>query len=72
MEATLDAALYNGTTNATALAAQINAATPQISIAPFPTSTLTALNNSQVDSASHTIYFISIDNIRVRHQFSHV
>ena len=55
VEATLDAVLYNGTTNATTLAAEINAATQNITVTPFPPSTLTALNNSQVDSASHTI-----------------
>ena len=52
VEATLDAVLYNGTTNATALAAEIDAATQNINVAPFPASTLTALNNSQVDSAT--------------------
>ena len=48
VEATLDAVLYNGTTNATALADQINAVTPSISTTPFQSSTLTALANSQV------------------------
>ena len=48
VEATLDAVLYNGTTNATALAAEITAATQNITVTPFPPSTLTALNNSQV------------------------
>ena len=57
VEATLDAVLYDGTNNATALAAEINAATQNITVTPFPPSTLTALNNSQVDSASHTIQF---------------
>ncbi|CAK0786462.1 hypothetical protein CVIRNUC_009675 [Coccomyxa viridis] len=52
VEATLDAVLYNGTTNATALAAEINAATQNITVTPFPPSTLTALNNSQVQLSS--------------------
>ena len=59
VEATLDAVLYNGTTNATALAAEINAATQNITVTPFPPSTLTALNNSQVDSAFQTIQSLS-------------
>ena len=48
VEAALDAVLYNGTTNATALADQINAVTPNISTTPFQLSTLTALANAQV------------------------
>lgn len=48
VEATLDAVLYNGTTNASALADQINAVTPSISTTPLQSSTLTALANSQV------------------------
>ena len=48
IEGTLDAVLLNGTTNATGLAAQINATTPSISTTPFPTATLNALSGSQV------------------------
>ena len=48
VEGTLDTVLLNGTTNATGLAAEINAATPNISTTPFPSATLTALTNSQV------------------------
>ena len=48
VEATLDAVLYNGTTNATALADQISSVTPSISTTPFQSSTLTALANAQV------------------------
>ncbi len=48
VEGTLDAVLLNGTTNATGLASQINAATSSISTTPFPPATLTALSGSQV------------------------
>ena len=48
VEATLDAVLLNGTTNATGLASEINAASSSISTTPFPSATLNALTGSQV------------------------
>ena len=52
VEGTLDAVLLDGTTNATGLASEINAASSHISTTPFPSATLNALAGSQVSLMS--------------------
>ena len=63
VEATLDAVLYNGTTNASALADQINAVTPSISTTPFQSSTLTALARFPGDRLSSTVPEVSQSHV---------